>query len=229
MFIFDSGYLVAVLLPSLVLSLLAQFFVTTAYSKWGKTRNSLNLTGYEVGQRIVRSSGLQGVQFEGTPGQLSDHYDPSSHTVRLSEDIATKSSIASMAIVAHELSHAQQHAENSMLISMRNFLVPAMRLSPTISYGLIFAGIIFQATGLLWLGIGFFGIVVMFMLLTLPVEIDASRRGLKLLEQSGVMTTTQDSAGARQMLTAAALTYIAAFVSALLSLLYYISIAQRRD
>jgi Zn-dependent membrane protease YugP len=218
-----------VLFPSLVLSLLAQFFVTSAYSKWGKMRNSLNLTGYEVGQRIVRSAGLQGVQFEGTPGQLSDHYDPSSHTVRLSEDIATKSSIASMAIVAHELGHAQQHAGNSILISMRNFLVPAMRLSPTVAYGWIFVGIIFRATGLLWLGIAFFGIVVMFMLLTLPVEIDASRRGLKLLEQSGVMTATQDSAGARQMLTAAALTYVAAFVSALLTLLYYISVAQRRN
>jgi hypothetical protein len=132
-----------------------------------------------------------------------------------------------MAIVAHELGHAQQHQENSILITARTFLVPAMRFSPTAAYGLIIAGILFQATGLIWAGIAFFGVVVLFMLLTLPVEFDASRRGLKLLEQAGLMAGGQDRTGARQILSAAALTYVAAFVSALLTLLYYISLAQR--
>jgi uncharacterized protein len=228
MFVFDMNYVWLVLIPSLILSIGAQLYVRSAYSRWGKTKNSLGLTGYEIGQRIARSAGLTGVQFEGTPGQLTDHYDPTSHTVRMSEEIATRPSVASMAIVAHELGHAQQHEEKSVLIGMRSFLVPAMRFSPMAAYGLIFAGLIFNAVDLMWLGIGFFGIVVLFMLLTLPVEFDASRRGLALLERSGLMTASQDAGGARQMLTAAALTYVAAFVSSLLTLLYYISLAQRR-
>ena len=229
MFIFDSAYIMMVFIPSLLLSILAQFFVKSAYSKWGKTRNSLGLTGVEVGERIRRASGMTNVAFEAVPGQLTDHYDPRSNVVRLSQDIAAKPSVASMAIVAHELGHAQQHAQNSVLISMRNFLVPAMQFSPMISYSLIFAGLIFRIMDLAWLGIGFFGVVVVFMLLTLPVEFDASRRGLILLREAGLMVDSQDSGGSRQMLTAAALTYIAAFITALLTLLYYISLVQRRS
>lgn len=223
---FDTNYLLLVMVPSLILSIGAQFFVRSAFSKWGKTRNSAGLTGLEIGERIKLSAGLMGVQFEGTPGELSDHFDPSSNVVRMSEDIATKPSVAAMAIIAHELGHAQQYQEKSMLISLRSFLVPAMQFSPKIAYGLIFAGFIFNATGLLWAGIAFFAVVVGFMLLTLPVEFDASRRGMKLLEQTGIMSG-QDASGARQMLTAAALTYVAAFVSALLTLIYYISVASR--
>jgi uncharacterized protein len=228
MFIFDMNYIWLVLIPSLVLSLGAQLYVRSAYSKWGRSRNSAGLSGAEIGSRIVRAAGLSGVNFEGTPGQLTDHYDPASHTVRLSQDVAAKPSVAAMAIVAHELGHAQQHKEKSVLIGMRSFLVPAMRFSPTAAYGLILAGLFFNVTDLLWLGIGFFGLVVMFMLLTLPVEFDASRRGLALLHQAGLMTSAQDAGGARQVLTAAALTYVAAFVSSLLTLIYYISLAQRR-
>jgi Zn-dependent membrane protease YugP len=229
MFIFDSAYILMVFIPSLVLSLLAQLFVRSAYSKWGKTRNSLGLSGVEVGERIRRASGMTNVAFESTQGELTDHYDPSSNVVRLSRDIATKPSVASMAIVAHELGHAQQHAQNSVLIGMRNFLVPAMQFSPMVSYGLIFAGLIFGILDLAWLGIGFFGVVVVFMLLTLPVEFDASRRGLILLREAGLMVDSQDAGGSRQMLTAAALTYVAAFITALLTLLYYISLVQRRS
>lgn len=225
---FDMNYILLVLIPSLVLSMGAQFYVRSAYSKWGNTRNSLGLTGAQIGERIVRSVGLGGVNFEGVQGQLTDHYDPSSHTVRMSQDIATKPSVAAMAIVAHELGHAQQHDEKSLLIGLRSFLVPAMQFSPTAAYGLIFAGFLFNSVDMMWLGIAFFGVVVAFMLLTLPVEIDASRRGLQLLEQSGLLTASEDAAGSRQMLTAAALTYVAAFVSALLTLLYYISLVQRR-
>lgn len=226
---FDSTYLFMVFIPGVLLSLAAQAFVRSALSKWGNTRNSSGLSGPEVAQRIMRSAGLTDVQLETTPGQMSDHYDPRSHTVRMSSDVAGKASVASMAVVAHELGHAQQHAEHSPLIGMRNFLLPAVTISPTISYGLIMAGFFFQLTGLLWLGIIFFAITVVFMLLTLPVEIDASRRGLILLRESGVMASDQEAAGARNVLTAAALTYVAAAVSSLLTLLYYISLATRRD
>jgi len=214
------------MIPSIILSLGAQFFVSSAYRKWGNTRNSVGITGAEAGERIRHTAGLTGVRFEGTQGQLTDHFDPSGNVVRMSQDVAAKPSVAALAIVAHELGHAQQYQQNSPLIAMRSFLVPAMRFSPTVAYGLIFAGFIFNATGLLWLGIGFFAIVVGFMLLTLPVEFDASRRGLALLRESGL---SQDIDGSRAVLTAAALTYVAAFVSSLLTLLYYISLAQGRD
>lgn len=220
------NYILLVLIPSLLLSVGAQFYVRSAYSKWGKTRNSAGLTGYEFGQRIKQVAGLDAVQFEGTPGQMSDHFDPRDNIVRLSQDVATKPSVAAMAIIAHELGHAQQYQEKSLLISMRSLLVPAMKFSPNLAYGLIFAGFIFNATSLIWAGIAFFTVVVGFMLLTLPVEFDASRRGMKLLTETGILSA-EDRAGANNMLTAAAMTYVAAFVSSLLTLLYYISVATR--
>jgi Zn-dependent membrane protease YugP len=227
-FIFDGNYLLWVFLPTLILSLLAQFFVRSAFSKWGNIRNSLNMSGVQVAERLAQNAGLT-VGLEGTPGPMGDHYDPSSHIVRLSQEVAAKPSVAAMAVVAHELGHAQQHQANSVLIQMRNFLVPAMTISPNIAYGLILAGLLLNVAGLIWLGVLFFGIVVMFMLLTLPVEIDASMRGLRLLRDAGMMQTSDDASGSRQVLTAAALTYVAAFVTALLQLLYYASIASRRD
>ncbi len=225
---FDGGYIMLVLIPSLVLSGLAQMWVRGAYAKWGKTRNTLNMSGAEVGQRIQQAiPELRPVRFEGAQGELTDHFDPQGNIVRMSQGIATQPSVAAMAIVAHELGHAQQYAEKSPLISIRQFLVPAMRFSPMLSYGLIMAGFFTGATGLIQIGIVFFAVVVGFMLLTLPVEFDASRRGLKLLEEAGLMTSGQDRNGSRAMLTAAAMTYVAAFVTALLTLLYYLSLLNR--
>jgi hypothetical protein len=132
-----------------------------------------------------------------------------------------------MAIVAHELGHVQQYQEKSGLIVARQFLVPAVRFSPMLASGLILAGFLFRATGLIWLGIIFFAVTVLFMVLTLPVEIDASRRGLRLLSEAGLLSSPQDQSGARNVLTAAAATYVAAAVTAILQLVYYISLANR--
>ncbi len=225
--VFDITYLLLVVLPAVVLSLIAQLFVRAAFGKWGKVQNSAGLSGVAVAERIRRMAGLGNVALEAAPGGAGDHYDPASHTVRLTQDVATKPSVMSMAVVAHELGHAQQHAENSFLIQMRSFLLPAVQISPMIAYGLIFAGLIFRITGLTWLGVLFFGVVVLFMVLTLPVEVDASRRGLKLLTDSGLMVDAEDRSGSRQVLTAAALTYVAAAATAVLQLLYYISLANR--
>ena len=168
------------------------------------------------------------INFEAVRGDLTDHYDPRTHTVRLSEGVATRKSVAAMAIVAHELGHAQQHEHNSFLITARNVLVPAVRFSPTIAYILILIGFFFNLVGALWLGILFYALMVVFSVLTLPVEIDASRRGIRLLKESGLIVVDQDEKGARNVLNAAASTYIAAAVTAILTLLYYISIARRR-
>jgi Zn-dependent membrane protease YugP len=146
----------------------------------------------------------------------------------MSQEVATVPSVAAMAVVAHELGHAQQHQQRSILISMRNFLVPAMKISPMVSYLLIFVGFLLNIAGLIELGILFYAVVVVFMVLTLPVEFDASRRGLKMLSETGLMKTPDDTSGSRSVLRAAALTYVAAAVTAILNLLYYISLANRR-
>lgn len=224
---FDPTYLLFVFLPTILISIAAQAYVSSAFSKWSKVRNTSGVTGVQTAERITRYAGLS-VGIEGIPGQMTDHYDPTSHTVRLSQTVATQPSVASMAIVAHELGHAQQHQQNSILIQARSFLVPAAQFSPMVSYLLIVAGLLLRSTGLMWAGILFFGVVVLFMLLTLPVEIDASRRGLILLRETGLMGSSEDVGGARQVLTAAALTYVAALVTALLQLLYFISLTQRR-
>lgn len=174
--------------------------------------------------RVNRSS----IGFERVGGTLSDHYDPRTHTVRLSEGVANRKSVAAMAIVAHELGHAQQHENNSFLITMRNVLVPAVRFSPMVAYFLIIIGVFLNIVGAIWLGVLFYGLMVLFSVLTLPVEIDASRRGIALLKESGLIRVEQDEQGARNVLTAAASTYVAAAVTAILTLLYYISLARRR-
>ncbi len=224
---FDPTYLLLVALPTLILSLAAQAFVSSAYRKWGNTRNGSGSSGVQTAERIFASTNVERLALEGTPGRLTDHYDPGQHVVRLSESIATVPSVASMAVVAHELGHVQQHQENSVLIQMRTLLVPGVQIAPQIGYIMIFAGLFLELTGLIWLGIILFGVMVVFMLLTLPVEIDASRRGLALLEQSGLMVSAEDRSGARAVLTAAALTYFAAAIGAVLQLLYFVSLAGR--
>jgi len=227
--ILDPTYLLFVFLPTLLLSLGAQLYVQSAYAKWSQRRNSAGLSGVEVARRIFSRTNVAPVNLEGTPGKLTDHYDPSHNVVRLSQSIATVPSVASMAVVAHELGHVQQHQERSVLITMRNFLVPAVRFSPTVGYMMIILGLMLQLTELFWLGIILFGLMVVFMILTLPVEVDASRRGLRLLQESGLMVSDEDLTGSRAVLTAAALTYFAAAITAVLQLLYFISLANRRN
>ncbi len=228
-FALDMNYVLLVMLPTLVLSGLAQLFVRNAYSRWSQQRNSSGMTGLQVAQQIFQRTNVRALDIEGTPGELSDHYDPGKNVVRLSQNVATIPSVAAMAIVAHELGHVQQHQENSVLISMRNFLVPAVRFSPTIGYMLIVLGLIMQVTGMIYLGIALFGLMVVFMILTLPVEIDASRRGLALLRTAGLMQSDDDRSGSRQVLTAAAMTYLAAAITAVLQLLYYLMLANRSN
>ncbi len=236
MFFIDPLYLL-IFGVTMVISLAAQMYIKSAYSKWSKVANSHNLTGLQVGQELLRDTDLgatyqlskgTGVQFQGIAGNLTDHYDPRTHTVGLSQAVATQPSVASMAIVAHELGHAQQYASRSPLIAARSFLLPAVRVSPMISYALLMIGLVFNFLGLVYVGIFFFGITVLFSVLTLPVEFDASRRGLKLLADAGLMTSAEDQKGARTVLRAAAATYVAATITAILQLLYYLALANRR-
>ena len=277
-FYLDPLYLM-LFVVTLLISIAAQILVSSTYRKWGKVRNGSGLYGAQIGDQIVRRTGLgtggyfpqpaaqsaqitklaelqqkgviteqefeakkkqlelevssdapsgSSIQFQMIPGTLTDHYDPRSHTVRMSEATAKTNSVSAMAIVAHELGHAQQHEENSIFIKMRNVLVPAVSISPQIALFCIFIGLFFNILGLFYIGLIFYGLMVIFAFVTLPVEFDASRRGIALLKESGLMVTPEDEQGSKSVLRAAATTYIAAAVTALLTLLYYISIGRRR-
>jgi Zn-dependent membrane protease YugP len=224
---FDWNYFLWVAIPAMVLSGLTQLYLTSTYRKWGNVRNSTSSTGAEVARILFERTALEAIPLQRAPGALSDHYDPQANIVRLSETVSDVPSVAAMAVAAHELGHVQQHQAGSPLIAMRSALIPAVRFSPTISYLCIMAGLFMNMAGLIWLGILFFGAMVVFSLLTLPVEFDASRRGMRLLEEAGLLSSAEDRQGARQMLTAAGLTYVAAAITSVLQLLYYISLAQR--
>jgi Zn-dependent membrane protease YugP len=225
---FDPTYMLYVFLPTMLLSLGVQLYLRSSYSKWSKVRNSHNMTGAQVGEVLFNRTALMDIPMEVVPGNMTDHFDPRANIVRLSQGTATQPSVASMAIAAHELGHVQQYQTGSALIKARNFLVPAVQFSPTISYIAILAGLLLNISGLLWVGIAFFGLMVIFTILTLPVEFDASRRAMNLLSEAGLMQSSEDQRGAKTVLRAAALTYVAAAITAILQLLYYISIANRR-
>lgn len=225
---FDPSYMLYVFLPTMVLSLLVQLYLRSSYSKWSKVRNSSNLTGAQVSEALFNRTTLEDIPMQVVPGNMTDHFDPRANVVRLSQGTATQPSVASMAIAAHELGHVQQYQTGSALIKARNFLVPAVQFSPTVSYIAILAGLLLNISGLLWIGIIFFGLMVFFTILTLPVEFDASRRAMKMLGEAGLVQSREDQQGAKTVLRAAALTYVAAAITSILQLLYYISLANRR-
>jgi len=229
----DPLYLV-LFIVTLVISGAAQLYIRSTFSKWSQVTNSAGLSGAQVGEQLVSRVSFggargvaTGISFKVVPGNLSDHFDPRTREVGLSQEVAARQSVSAMAVTAHEVGHAQQHAEGTVAMRARAFLVPAVTFSPTISYLLIFFGLIFNLTGLFWLGIVVFGLMVVFSILTLPVEIGASRRAVVMLRESGLLVGSQDEEGVRRVLTAAALTYVAAAVTSILTLLYYISIARR--
>lgn len=241
--LYNPDYILLVMIPTLLISAGAQMYIQRSFARWGQVRNSRGVTGAQTATTLIRAEHL-GETFpprsdcravEGTglclapiAGSLTDHYDPRSRIVRLSESVAGVNSVAAMAVAAHELGHVQQHETGSALIKMRNILVPAMRISPNTSYILLMLGFFLGSTGLISLGIMIFGLTVLFALLTVPVELDASRRAIKMLQETGVATTEDDINGARAVLRAAALTYVAAAVTAVIQLLYLISRMQRR-
>jgi Zn-dependent membrane protease YugP len=225
---FDPNYFFYIMLPTLVISGFTQLYLQSAFSKWSQVPNTEGMNGMQVARILFDRTSLNPIPVEQTSGSLTDHYDPHANVVRLSQPIANQPSIAAMAVTAHELGHVQQYQTGSALINMRSALLPALQFSPTISYFAFFAGFMFNMAGLMWIGILFFGLMVLFSILTLPVEFDASRRGLALLKEAGLTDTAQERQGAKAILTAAALTYVGAAVTSVLQLLYYINLAQRR-
>lgn len=230
---FDPLYIVIVV-ATLVVSGGAQLYIRSTYGKWSRVPNAVGLSGAQVAEhlrdnaRFGDRSGRESITaIKVAPGQLSDHFDPRDRSLALSEAVAVQPSVASMAIAAHEVGHAQQVAEGSALMQLRGLLVPAVSVGPGLAYIFIIGGLILNMTGLFTIGVLLFGVAVLFSVLTLPVEIQASRKALAMLESTGVVTTAQDRQGTKSMLTAAALTYLAAAVAAVLTLLYYLALARR--
>ncbi len=177
--------------------------------------------GRRLQKILMRDGGIKPVDLAMAKGELSDHYDPTQNVVRLSPSVATQASVASMAIAAHEFGHVQQDQQGSPLMAVRSLLVPGATLGPQIGFGLIFAGLILNITGLAVIGLILFAGTAVFTVVTLPVELDASRRALKLLRETGLIANQQDAEGANAVLRAAAFTYVAAVATSLLTLLYY--------
>lgn len=217
---FDPLYLLIVG-PAFLLSIVAQIWVKSAFSRYSKVGASTGLSGAEAAARIVRSTGMQ-VQIERVGGFLSDHYDPRQRVLRLSPDVYDGRSLASIGVAAHEAGHALQHANNYALLNLRSALVPMTSIGSQLAMPLLIIGLLLKVTGLLYVGIVLFSAVVLFQLVTLPVEIDASRRALALVRSNGIVVTDAEADGARKVLTAAAMTYIAAAASAILTLVYFL-------
>ena len=227
MFIFDPTYFWWVFIPTMLISLGVQLYLKRTFAQYSQVKNQARLTGEQVARQLFDKTSLNPIPVQQISQPLGDHYDPRANVVRLSPPVGRADSISAMAVSAHELGHVQQYQTRSGLIKMRSFLLPAVQFSPTIMYISAMLGLIFNMTDLLWVAIFFFGITVLFSLLTLPVEFDASKRGLNLLKEANLFGSEKEAQGARKVLTAAALTYVAAFITSILQLLYYIRIAQR--
>jgi Zn-dependent membrane protease YugP len=219
-FYLNINYLIF-MLPAFVIMLAAQWYVSSAYRKWSKVPNSQGLTGAEVAERLKRAGGLYEVEIEQARGRLSDHYDPRKKVLRLSAGVGQGNSVAAAAIAAHELGHALQDQEDYFPLRFRAALVPMVNIGSSLGWILILIGLLLQQTELAWLGVFVFAGGAVFSLATLPVELNASARARQLLTTAGITVTERERSGVNHVLNAAALTYVAALVTAVMQLLYF--------
>lgn len=228
MFFYDPTWII--LIPAIILSLWAQSRVNSAFNKYSKINNHLGLTGADIARKILNLNGLTNVKIERVSGNLTDHYDPKTNVVRLSDATYASSSVGAIGVAAHEVGHAIQHATGYSAIKIRNAIVPAVNICNMLSMPILFIGLLFSYTGLIDLGIIFFSGTVLFQLITLPVEFNASKRAIATLEGNN-MLIGEELTGAKKVLSAAAMTYVAAAVSSMLSLLRLILLfgGRRRD
>ena len=226
---FDWTYITFVL-PALLIALVAQMMVSSAYSKYSKVRGRRGITGAEAARMILDRNGLQHVRIEPISGKLSDHYDPKTKVVRLSSGVYQSDSIAAVGIAAHEVGHAIQDATHYFPMKIRGAIVPVTQLGSNLAWPLFLIGLIASWEPLMLAGIILFGLVVIFQLVTLPVEFNASGRALRTIESIGLLSD-EEQRGAKKVLRAAAMTYVAALLSAVANLLRLVALAggRRRD
>lgn len=222
----DPTYLI--LIPALIISLWAQYKVSSTFDRYSTVRSKKGYTGAQAARIILDSVGLYNISIEAIGGKLSDHYDPTKRVLRLSKDVYNSTSVSALGVAAHEVGHAIQHKEGYKALEFRNSIVPIVNISSSISWILFFVGILLGYRGLTTLGIVLFSIVVIFQLVTLPVEFNASSRALVLLENNGVLYG-EEIKQTKNVLSAAALTYIAATIMAFAQLLRLIVISNRNS
>ena len=220
---FNSTYFIFAL-PALLLGLYAQFKIKSAYSKYLKVRNRRNITGYEAAQRLLRVNGLDDIQIAEVAGELADHYDPRHKRLSLSPGVARTDSLAGLSIVAHEVGHAVQDKEGYFMLKVRGSLVPVVQMGSWAGPVLFIVGMLLASSSLATVGLFLFSGTLVFSLVTLPVEYNASARAIAMLESSGLIVSDEETRGARAVLSAAALTYVAAAVQSLANILYYASL-----
>ncbi|GHV86287.1 zinc metallopeptidase [Spirochaetia bacterium] len=223
---FDTYYLVLVV-PTILLSLWAQFKVKSTFAKYSQVRCGRGITGAQAAQLLMQANNITNVTIEPVGGSLTDHYDPGHHVLRLSQPVYGVSSLAAVGVAAHETGHAIQHARGYGPLGLRSALVPIANIGSTIGPWLAIAGLAMSFPTLLNLGIILFGGAVLFYLITLPVEFNASSRALAILAQNQVLSD-EELRGVRKVLSAAAMTYVASALTALMSLLRLILLSQRR-
>ena len=223
---FDPTMLIV--LPALVLAIWAQINVSTTYSKYNKLKTSGGVTGFEAARRILDANGLYNVGIERIRGQLTDHYDPRANVIRLSEAVYSSTSAAAVGVASHEAGHAVQHAVGYAPIKLRTSIIRATNFGSMMAMPLFLIGLIFASPALMYVGIILYSLVAVFQLVTLPVEFNASKRAMVALSASGRFSS-EELRGARKVLSAAALTYVAALATSLLSLLRLLIIANGRS
>ena len=213
----------------LIIGLWAQFRVSSAFRKWGKVRATSNITGAECAREILQVAQIHDVDVVETNDFLGDHYDPTRKKLCLSSNIYNTPSVAALGIAAHETGHAIQHAKAYAPLKARMAIVPVTMVASQMLPFVIFGGLFFHITGLITLGIYCYATLLVFQLITLPVEFDASRRAKIILQQMGIVQPGSEVAGVNKVLNAAALTYVAAFIAALGNLLWLLSVRDRRN
>ena len=221
MLFFDPMYMLF-MIPAFMLMGITSWYVRASYNKWSKIRATSGLTGAQAASRLISTGNLYGVQVAGTQGQLSDHYDPRNKTLFLSQGVHNSPSVAAVAIAAHELGHAMQDAEEYFPMKIRSALVPAVSIGSNLGWILIMVGLFLRVTELAWLGVLVFSGGALFALATLPVEFNASARAKELLYSTGIIQTEDERRGVNTVLNAAALTYVAGLITAVLQLLYFV-------
>lgn len=230
LYYFDWTYLVFIV-PAAIISLIASARVNSSFNKYSKIRNRRGITGAQAAYNVLAAHGITNVTIEHVHGKLTDHFDPRTNTIRLSDAVYNASTIAAVGVAAHEAGHAVQHAVGYVPNKIRGAIVPAVNIGSKLSWIVILLGLVLpvQYDAVLYIGIALFSLTVLFALVTLPVEFNASRRALETIRSSNMLSAEDEYSGARSVLRAAAMTYVASAFASIMSLLRLLVIAGRRS
>lgn len=230
LYYFDWTYLIFIV-PAAIISLIASARVNSSFNKYSKIRNRRGITGAQAAYNVLAAHGITNVTIEHVHGKLTDHFDPRTNTIRLSDAVYNASTIAAVGVAAHEAGHAVQHAVGYVPNKIRSAIVPAVNIGSKLSWIVILLGLVLpvQYDAVLYIGIALFSLTVLFALVTLPVEFNASRRALETIRSSNMLSAEDEYSGARSVLRAAAMTYVASAFASIMSLLRLLVIAGRRS